>query len=321
MDLVEKLKPNTGKPVDQLKYSRAIGCLMYAMTSTRPDIAYEVGRLSRFTSNHSRQHWHAITRIFKFIFYKWMGVPALAATDKELEWLRNMIHEILIWPKPIAPLSIRCDSAPTMTKAYSQIYNGKSRHLGVNEAEGWSGRMRRRAVTDQRGEREEKKSLNENSDDECGGKDKMKRRSALAILNNMYITLEGRASHTDEASGSDLDGDLYFLAWDDHLIPPSKQSWPPMEYTAVEAKELPCEDRKIWIGFDPTSLKLMRMSSDTKRLRQNNGNTKRRKIMEKHVTTVEEIGCPSGGVVYVSKIFVIPICKHSSFLSALSQEE
>nr|GEW12567.1 zinc finger, CCHC-type [Tanacetum cinerariifolium] len=44
--LVEKLKPNTGKHVDQLEYSRAIGCLMYAMTSTRPDIAYDAGRLS-----------------------------------------------------------------------------------------------------------------------------------------------------------------------------------------------------------------------------------------------------------------------------------
>nr|GEY19657.1 zinc finger, CCHC-type [Tanacetum cinerariifolium] len=55
MDPVEKLKPNT-KPVDQLEYSRAIGCLMYAMTSTRPSIAYDVGRLSRFTSNPSRQH-------------------------------------------------------------------------------------------------------------------------------------------------------------------------------------------------------------------------------------------------------------------------
>nr|GEW06056.1 zinc finger, CCHC-type [Tanacetum cinerariifolium] len=56
MDPVEKLKPNTGKPVDQLEYSRAIGCLMYAMTSTSQDIAYVVGRLSRFTSNPSRQH-------------------------------------------------------------------------------------------------------------------------------------------------------------------------------------------------------------------------------------------------------------------------
>nr|GEX82175.1 retrovirus-related Pol polyprotein from transposon TNT 1-94 [Tanacetum cinerariifolium] len=56
---------------------------------------------------------------------------ALAAVGKEAEWLRNVIHDILIWPKPIAPISIRCDSAPTMARTYSQIYNGKSRHLGV----------------------------------------------------------------------------------------------------------------------------------------------------------------------------------------------
>ncbi|GJU56721.1 zinc finger, CCHC-type containing protein [Tanacetum coccineum] len=193
MDPVEKLKPNTGKPVDQLEYSRAIGCLMYAMTSTRPDIAYAVGRLSRFTSNPSRQHWKAITRVFKYLRgtkdygLSYVGYPsvlegysdaswinhvedssstsgwvfllgggaiswaskkqtcitsstmesefvALAAAGKEAEWLRNLIHEIPIWPKPIAPISIRCDSAPTMARAYSQIYNGKSRHLGVRHS-------------------------------------------------------------------------------------------------------------------------------------------------------------------------------------------
>nr|GEY22738.1 zinc finger, CCHC-type [Tanacetum cinerariifolium] len=56
---------------------------------------------------------------------------ALAAAGKEAEWLRNLIHEILIWPKLITPISIRCDSAPTMSRAYSQIYNGKSSHLGA----------------------------------------------------------------------------------------------------------------------------------------------------------------------------------------------
>nr|GEZ50738.1 zinc finger, CCHC-type [Tanacetum cinerariifolium]GEZ50753.1 zinc finger, CCHC-type [Tanacetum cinerariifolium] len=164
MDPVENLKPNTGKPVDQLKYSRAIGCLMYAMTSTRPDIAYAVGRLSRFTSNPSRQHWKAITRVFKYLkdssstsiwvfllgggaiswaFKKQTCITsstmesefvALVVAGKEAEWLRNLIHEILIWPKPIAPISIRCDSTPTMAKAYSQIYNGKSRNLGVRHS-------------------------------------------------------------------------------------------------------------------------------------------------------------------------------------------
>ncbi|GJU36792.1 zinc finger, CCHC-type containing protein [Tanacetum coccineum] len=168
MDPVEKLKPNTGKPVDQLEYSRAIGCLMHAMTSTRPDIAYAVGRLSRFTSNPGRQHWQAITKVFKYLKgtmnygLSYVGYPsvleaysdarwinhvedsssmsewvfllgggailwaskkqtcitgstmeyefvALAAAGKEAEWLRNLIHEIPIWPKPIAPISIRCD--------------------------------------------------------------------------------------------------------------------------------------------------------------------------------------------------------------------
>nr|GFA79452.1 zinc finger, CCHC-type [Tanacetum cinerariifolium] len=36
---------------------------------------------------------------------------ALAAADKEAEWLRNLILEIPLWTKPITPISIRCDSA------------------------------------------------------------------------------------------------------------------------------------------------------------------------------------------------------------------
>ncbi|GKB16399.1 hypothetical protein Tco_0850322 [Tanacetum coccineum] len=56
---------------------------------------------------------------------------ALAAAGKEVEWLKNLLLEIPLWSKPIAPISIRYDSAATLAKAYSQKYNGKSRHLGV----------------------------------------------------------------------------------------------------------------------------------------------------------------------------------------------
>ncbi|GKA95926.1 zinc finger, CCHC-type containing protein [Tanacetum coccineum] len=94
MDPVEKLKPNT------------------------------FGRLSRYTSNPSRQHWQAITRVFKYLKgtmnygLSYVGYPsvleaskkqtcitgstiesefiALAAAGKEAEWLRNLIHEIPI---------------------------------------------------------------------------------------------------------------------------------------------------------------------------------------------------------------------------------
>jgi len=67
MDASVKLMPNMGHAVSQLEYSRVIGCLMYAMTSTRPDIAYAVGRLSRYTSNPSTHHWQAIRRVLKYL--------------------------------------------------------------------------------------------------------------------------------------------------------------------------------------------------------------------------------------------------------------
>ncbi|GKE71009.1 zinc finger, CCHC-type containing protein, partial [Tanacetum coccineum] len=96
MDLVEKLMPNTGKPVDQLEYSRAIGCLMYAMTSTRPYITYAVGRLSRFTSNLNRQHWHAITRVFKYLKgtmnygLSYVGYPSVLEAYSDSSWINHV---------------------------------------------------------------------------------------------------------------------------------------------------------------------------------------------------------------------------------------
>nr|GEY51568.1 zinc finger, CCHC-type [Tanacetum cinerariifolium] len=174
-------------------YSRVIGYLMYAMTCTRPDIAFVVGKLSRYTSNPGTQHWQAIQRVLKYLKktmdYRlvYFGYPsvlegytdaswisntgdnsstsgwvfllgggaiywaskkqtcitgstmesefvALTAAGKEAEWLKNLLLEIPLWVKPMSPISIRCDSAATMEKAYSQMYNGKSRQLGVRHS-------------------------------------------------------------------------------------------------------------------------------------------------------------------------------------------
>ncbi|GJT54657.1 RNA-directed DNA polymerase, eukaryota, reverse transcriptase zinc-binding domain protein [Tanacetum coccineum] len=54
----------------------------------------------------------------------------LGGVGNEAEWLSNLVYEIPLWPKPMSTISIRCDSAATLAKAYSQVYNGKSRHLG-----------------------------------------------------------------------------------------------------------------------------------------------------------------------------------------------
>ena len=50
------LKKNMSEPVSQLKYSQLISSLLYISNRIRPDISYAVGRLSRYTSNPSREH-------------------------------------------------------------------------------------------------------------------------------------------------------------------------------------------------------------------------------------------------------------------------
>nr|GEU59274.1 zinc finger, CCHC-type [Tanacetum cinerariifolium] len=69
-------------------------------------------------------------------FIKDMGeadiILALAVAGKEAEWLRNLILDIPLWSKPIASISIRCDSFATLARAYIQMYNGRSRHLVVS---------------------------------------------------------------------------------------------------------------------------------------------------------------------------------------------
>ncbi|GJU02780.1 zinc finger, CCHC-type containing protein [Tanacetum coccineum] len=111
------------KVVSQLEYSRVIGCLMYAMTCTRLDIAFVVGKLSRYTSNpegYTDASWISNTEdnssTSGWVFL--LG-GALATACKEAEWLRNLILNIPLWSKPTAHISIHCDNTATLAKAYS----------------------------------------------------------------------------------------------------------------------------------------------------------------------------------------------------------
>nr|GEU60148.1 zinc finger, CCHC-type [Tanacetum cinerariifolium] len=67
MDTSENLMPNNGYVVSQLEYSMVIGCLMYAMTCTRSNIAFAMDKLSRSTSNIGTHHWQAIQRVLKYL--------------------------------------------------------------------------------------------------------------------------------------------------------------------------------------------------------------------------------------------------------------
>lgn len=92
-----KLYPNEGRIVTQLEYSRVIGSLMYAMTCTRPDIAYAVCKLSKYTSKPSHMHWQAVNGVLKYlkeamnygIIYS--GYPSVLKGFTDASWITE--HE------------------------------------------------------------------------------------------------------------------------------------------------------------------------------------------------------------------------------------
>jgi len=56
-----------GEDTGNIPYQEAVGCLLYLVQGTRPDIAFAVGNVSRFNSNHGHAHWTAVKRIFRYL--------------------------------------------------------------------------------------------------------------------------------------------------------------------------------------------------------------------------------------------------------------
>ncbi|PKA59681.1 Retrovirus-related Pol polyprotein from transposon TNT 1-94 [Apostasia shenzhenica] len=48
-------------------YASAVGSLMYVMVSTRPDISFVVGVVSRFMTNPGLEHWEAVKWLLRYL--------------------------------------------------------------------------------------------------------------------------------------------------------------------------------------------------------------------------------------------------------------
>ncbi|KAJ5152438.1 hypothetical protein N7492_009718 [Penicillium capsulatum] len=62
-------RPDEEPPDEEAKarYATAIGSLMYLMVGTRPDIAFALGMLSRFTSQPQSHHQVALQRLLRYV--------------------------------------------------------------------------------------------------------------------------------------------------------------------------------------------------------------------------------------------------------------
>ncbi|CAA0822792.1 Uncharacterized mitochondrial protein AtMg00810 [Striga hermonthica] len=69
----------------EIPYASAVGCLMYAMECTRPDLAHAVGQVCKYMSRPGKQHWEAVKWIFRYL--KGTAGHGIVFRDQRLDFL------------------------------------------------------------------------------------------------------------------------------------------------------------------------------------------------------------------------------------------
>ncbi|KAK3119169.1 hypothetical protein QOZ80_9BG0715040 [Eleusine coracana subsp. coracana] len=75
--------PDEQEKMRAIPYASAVGSIMYAMISTRPDVAYALSAVSRYQSNPGEAHWGANKNILKYL-RRTMGMFLVYRGEEEL---------------------------------------------------------------------------------------------------------------------------------------------------------------------------------------------------------------------------------------------
>eukprot|EP00253_Pinus_taeda_P024271 PITA_24271 len=141
-------------------YANAVGNLMYAMVSTRPNISHAVGVVSRFMANPGKEHWQAVKWVLRYlrgtsdrciVFSGSEGsvcgyvdadyagdldkrrsttgyVFTLADASKEAIWLKRLLDEI---GRKQEKVDVLCDSQSAIHLATNPAYHSRTKHIDV----------------------------------------------------------------------------------------------------------------------------------------------------------------------------------------------
>jgi len=94
-DANSKLMKNRGESVSQPQYTQIIGSLLHLMSFSIPDIAYVVGRLSRYTQCPNQEHWDALARLMKYLrgpmdyAIEYSGFPVVLEGYSDVNWISD----------------------------------------------------------------------------------------------------------------------------------------------------------------------------------------------------------------------------------------
>ena len=70
LKLTKEMCPKTQEEEDKMSnipYASTVGSLMYTIICTRPDIAHEVGVVSRYMSHLGLEHWNVVKWVLRYL--------------------------------------------------------------------------------------------------------------------------------------------------------------------------------------------------------------------------------------------------------------
>ncbi|KAH9767149.1 hypothetical protein KPL71_011170 [Citrus sinensis] len=141
----------------KIPYANAVGCMMYAMVLTRPDLAYALSLVSRYMATPGKEHWNAVKWILRYLkgtlglglqygrsgirndgLSSLQHIVALLTTEaeytaateavKEALWLKGMLAEL---GKKQQSVDIHCDSSSAIYLSKNPVHHERTKHIDV----------------------------------------------------------------------------------------------------------------------------------------------------------------------------------------------
>ncbi|CAI7887038.1 unnamed protein product [Closterium sp. NIES-54] len=138
-------------------YPERVGCLMYLMTCTRPDLAYPLSLLARygapgFSGTHRTLRrflgrrpgdsafvtglhlqswlWFCLMEVHSFFFYAWgPEIYARAMATQELHWLTYLLTDL--GERPRSPPLLYIDNKAMLALCHKQRLEHRTKHIGL----------------------------------------------------------------------------------------------------------------------------------------------------------------------------------------------
>ncbi|CAI7874052.1 unnamed protein product [Closterium sp. NIES-54] len=123
--------PSDESVVPSGPYPELVGCLMYLMTCTQPDLAYPLSILARYVApgRHRPEHMDAAKRVLRYLSRCEAEIYAGAMAAQELHWLTYLLTDL--GEPPLSPLVLYVDNKAMLALCQEHRLEHITKHIAL----------------------------------------------------------------------------------------------------------------------------------------------------------------------------------------------